>query len=143
MILLTCSVSFLSSAAIIAEIVRTASPLMMLVLASACCASVCTACSTAVLASSVLGLNSFLSSAAKSLPSSVMPASAEPCLSCSAIRVAPVRGDLCEDRSLLRLGFGCQRAEQRRIGQDLGDELLGSSLAVHVGDEIRQLRARL
>jgi hypothetical protein len=63
MILLTCSVSRLSSAAIIASIVRTASVLRSAVLASACWASVCTACSTALFASSVFGLNSFFSSA--------------------------------------------------------------------------------
>jgi hypothetical protein len=36
-----------------------------------------------------------------------------------------------------------QRLQQRRVLQDLGDQLLGAGLAVHVGHQVRQLVARL
>ena len=62
MIRLTCSLSFRSSAAIIASIVPTASAEISVVCESACSASVRTADSTASLAASDRGLNSLLRS---------------------------------------------------------------------------------
>ena len=68
MIRLTCSVSLASIAAIIDWIDFVTSLPMTSLLASACWASVSTAASTALLASSLRGLNSFCSSDEKSLP---------------------------------------------------------------------------
>lgn len=68
MILLTWSVSLASIAAIIDWIDLVTSLPMTVLLLSACCASVSTAASTALLASSLRGLNSFCRSDEKSLP---------------------------------------------------------------------------
>src|SRR5678816_4893041 len=109
---------------------------------SACCASVRTACSTADLASSDFGLNSFLSSEANSLPWYSIPCSAEAGLTASS---AMVWSPLCVGLGAggVRLARIGQRLEQRLVLDDLGDQLLGAGLAVHVGDQIGQLLARV
>src|SRR5438045_4006123 len=143
---LICSESLRSMAAMMSSIVLTTSLPMSLVCDSACCASVCTATSTALFASSVFGLNSFCSRLARSLPSTVTPASAD-VLWVSAMEISPVMRGEGGDRAGSGLvgglrGLG-QRAEQRRVGEQLGQQVFGARLAVHVRDEVGQLLPRL
>src|SRR5256885_14649941 len=101
----------LSSSAIIASIDMTTSLLMRLVCDSACCASVSTACSTADLASSDLGLNSLFRSDANSLPWYSMPCSADCWVSVSSAMMSLRIGSL----GLLGLARLGQGLEQRLV----------------------------
>src|SRR5690242_8356665 len=108
-------------------------------LSSACAASVLTALWMASCAWSDLGLNSLLRRAPKSLNS-------WPCASGWASVFASDMGLLLRSGRRLRvLGFRRRRdgLEQRRVGQHLADQLLRAALAVHVGDEVGELGARL
>src|ERR1044071_7272969 len=98
MIVLICSESFLSIAAMIASMLLTASSEISLVPTRACSARVLTAVSIASLARSVLGLNSFLRRESKALISIVSPAPAWACGLVSAM-----------GSGLLRLGLGGRR----------------------------------
>src|SRR6266404_9005696 len=133
---LTCSVSFWSISAMIALMVPITSSDTTAVSRNACSASVRTAVSTSDRARSVLGLNSFCRSAPNWSASSVA-AAAPPSVLASAICFLPSL-----TRSLLRFCLVGERFQQRGIVQDLRDQLFGAGLAVHVGNEIRQLGPR-
>src|SRR5262245_58494156 len=145
MIRLTCSVSLRSRAAMIFSIVPTASAEMTAVSRRASSASVRTADSTASLAASDRGLNSFWSSCWMSELSTVLPWPS----ACS--WVAIVDSPLSRGLGLglgLRLALGGLRGggqclEQRRVLEHLPDQLLGPRLTVHVREEVGQLLARL
>src|SRR5574340_1059521 len=142
---LICSDSLRSIAAIMSSIVLIVSLPISWVCAKACCARVCTACSTALRASSLLGLNSFCSSDARSLPSRVTEANAElvwvSAMGILRVVCAWIAGSGAAGL-VGGLGGAGQRPQQRRIGEHLRDQLLGAALAVHVGDEVLQLLAR-
>src|SRR6187551_1066794 len=89
--------------------------LISLTFASACCANVCTAASTADLASSDLGLNSLLSSDAKSLPSTVTPANAgDSCSSSAMLTCSDVWMDQVVASGLPEAVKDCRRAGSLR-----------------------------
>src|SRR5678815_2028232 len=110
---------------------------MSVVCDSACWARVWTAASTAERASSDLGLNSFFSNLAKSLPSSVTPSNEGLAACCSAMDVLRAGGS----GLLGGLGRGTHALQQRGVVQHFGDQLFRARLAVHVGDEVGQLTA--
>src|ERR1700712_2826650 len=112
-----------------------------LVCASACWARVSTAVSTADFASTLFGLNSLLRRAAKSSPRYWTPVSAEDSVFASAMVCSP-RAE-CLLSGVVGLLGGGQAAEQGRIGEYLGHQLLGAGLAVPVGDQVRELLACL
>src|ERR1700736_2067236 len=138
---LICSVSFLSIAAMIASIVRNASEPMSLVLLSACSASVWTADATASFAVSVFGLNSFWRSDEKSVASIWVVAEA----TCASVCGLAIFLFLLVAVGSCRLGLRRRRKglHQRRVGENLVQQFLGSGLAIHVGQEVGQLRARV
>src|SRR5688500_3257336 len=137
---LICSVIFLSIWAMIASIDLTTSLLINFVCASACSASVRTARSTASLASSVFGLNSFFRRKSNSLASRVPVADCGSCWDfCSAITVLRSVRQRLRRRFILRLLRGRQRLQEGRILQQLAHQILGPALAVHVRDQIREL----
>src|SRR5690606_36305354 len=107
----------------------------MSALPSTCSASVRTADSTSSLARSLLGLNSLLSSAAKSPASRVSVA--PPCSACVSVAMC-----LLSVR-VGGLGRRYQRLQQCGVVDGLGDQLLCAGLAVHVGAEVGELGARL
>src|SRR5690349_23022766 len=120
------------------SIVLTASSLTSVVSSSACCASVRTARCTASFASSDFGLNSRLRSAENSSSSAATGAGC-----CCAGRFSlgvdmdfPFRYRLLDRR----LGRLAERFQELRILQHLLDQALGPGLAVHVGDQVLELR---
>src|SRR5688572_10232429 len=128
----------------IASIDLTTSPLISFVCESACSASVRTARSTASLASSVLGLNSFFRSESKSPASTAPSACVASCWGFgSAMSVLRSGHYRQSGRLFLRILRGRQGLEQRRILQQLTDEVLGPALAIHIRNEIRELLAGL
>src|SRR5688572_24962647 len=117
----------------------TTSDLMSAVSTSACSASVRTARSTATCALSDLGLNSRFSRLSKSVTGA---ASGNDVVCCwtlgSAMTTSPLVSNArwpLRGRHVFGLGRRRQRLQQRRVLQQLADQLLGSALAVHVGDE--------
>src|SRR4051794_25043750 len=111
-------------AAIIDSMVLTTSLETSFTPARACSASVLTAASTSSRARSVWGLNSFFSSEVNSLASMVAPSAACACSFASAMALLAL--------SAFGLRGGGQRLEQRRVLEDLGHQLFGAALAVHV-----------
>src|SRR5512145_836445 len=116
------------------SIVRTASSLTTLVSASACSASVRTARCTASFASSDFGLNSFFSRAENSSTSAAAGA-CSPAARVSFAMISPLLS--------FRFRRLPQRLQELRVLQDLLDQALGAGLAVHVGEQVRELGARL
>src|SRR5262245_41853986 len=144
MIRLICSVSFRSSCAMIASIDLMTSPPISVVCDSACSASVRTARSTASLASSVFGLNSFRNSESKSLASTA--AMADACSCCafgSAMAVLRTGFRSGPGRLACRVLRRGERLQQRGILQEPGDQLLRPGLAVHIRDQVGELLAGL
>src|ERR1041384_7787527 len=100
---------------------------------SACCASVATADSTSSRARVDCGLNSLLSSEAKSLDPVVATAPWPAAFSCASLMTSLALGGL-----IRRLGVLGQRLEQVLVVQDLVDQLFGAALAIHVRDQVRE-----
>src|SRR5262245_34650440 len=128
MIALICCPSFLSISAIIAFTDSTTSLPISVLFSSACCASVRTACATSSPACFDCGLNFFCRSDANSFSSCVI-ASAAACFSdCAMLLVlflfAGVRA--------FSLRGGSQPAQDRRILEDLADQVFRAGLPVHV-----------
>src|ERR1041384_1129609 len=117
------------------SIVFTAWSLTTLVSESACSASVRPARCTASLASSDFGLNSFFSRAENSSSSAAAGASRPAIWVSFAMVMASLLG--------VRLRRLAERLQELRILQRLLDQVLGAGLAVHVGQQVRELSARL
>ena len=139
-----CSVSFLSICAMIASIDLTTSLPMSFVCDSACSASVRTARSTASLASSVFGLNSFLSSESNSVTATTsVPASAAGSVILHQPWLFSTRSQGLGGLTLTGFLGGRQRLQEGGILQQFADQIFCAALAIHVGDQVRQLLPRL
>src|SRR6185503_17523808 len=120
----------------------TTSLLINFVCESACSASVRTARSTASLASSVLGLNSFFRSESKSLASTAPMADVTSCwVFGSAMTV--LRYGFSSGSGFARILRRGKRLQEGWILQELGHQLLRPGLAIHIGNQVRQLFAGL
>src|SRR5919109_2628129 len=135
--------------AIIAWIDLMASSEIRVVSASACSARICTAPSMRCAAWSVCGRNSRCRSVANALSSAISVASA---VGASFTACFSAMGDVLRQsrRSaaslcliVTGLPLACQRLQELRIVQRLGDQLLGSVLAIHGSDQAGELGARL
>src|SRR2546426_2528300 len=100
----------------------------------ACSARVFTAVATALLASGVFGLNSLLMSDSNSESSAVVPP-AWVCEAASGITRDPFLGLLS---GLGRFGRCGNSLQQRGVAQQFCDQVLRSSFAVHVSQQIGQ-----
>src|SRR5713226_8854952 len=132
MIWLICSLSFLSRAAMMSEIVCTTSSEMTVEYCRACSASVWTAVVTASRARSDFGLNSFSRSFDRSVAWRVVP---------SGWTCASAFGSTIALLLILRFRRRRQRLQDSGILEDLAHQFFGAGLAVHVRQQVRQLRA--
>src|SRR6185295_10941151 len=124
----------------IASIDLTTSVPISFVCESACSASVRTARSTASFASSVFGLNSFLRRESNSVTSTAPVSAWGSCWDLgSAMALLRSRAHATQLFLVLRILGRRQRLQERRVLQELGNQVLRPGLPVHVGNQVREL----
>src|SRR5580658_5052625 len=144
MIWLICSESFRSISAMMAEIVLVASDEIKVEELSACSASVRTAAWTADCFSGSRALNSLFNRASNSFISAGAAEAPAACAAFSGGNIKVSSGlKLIRRWRSGRRRCGCQRFHQFRVAQYFRDQLFSLVLAIHVGQQVGQLRPRL